>query len=538
MKALKKYKAFFFKQRNEAPLLASFVSTSPDIWDWATTPSKKSENLRNFQRPLIEGHMEEIYSYFETYRENCSPTSIVIGFSDLTSITCEDCDGNKLDSSTVPEGEIIEGTININFDDPNQIDELNETEKSDFISIQIENLIKSNTEKLQESLDETSTDEFLNYAESNKQEQSDEELDGDDTLENELGVPVETTTELNISRANFILKLKSALKDISQNPDSANKYLETISATTKPGLIIDGQHRITGTKDTDIPFSVIAMPEAGWDELAFQFMVLNLSARKVPENLLINIIGNSLDEKELSNIEKRLNSSGIPVAIYQGIMDVHENPDSPFYKMLNFGLPGDSGVIAATAIKNKVITPWYNCDWYSLLKHLLKGKNKTEKLQDWQSKAFWKKQFFEFWNLAKEQYENDDLWTKDQIGGKPTSKLMMAGVLGLVQDTFMNAYFEHIKNTIEQDATGTKTFETELPDFDTLTNQMRFYFQKLKGSFFTEWNPNATGFQGSASIAGILVDAIQKVLKGTPIATLKSKTQPKNAHELFRTPAP
>ena len=44
---LKKYKAFFFKQRDQAPLLASFVSNSPDSWDWATTPSKQSENLRN-----------------------------------------------------------------------------------------------------------------------------------------------------------------------------------------------------------------------------------------------------------------------------------------------------------------------------------------------------------------------------------------------------------------------------------------------------------------------------------------------------------
>src|SRR5262249_52697241 len=80
----------------------------------------------------------------------------------------------------------------------------------------------------------------------------------------------------------------------------------------KPGLIIDGQHRVRGTRVANILFSITALPNATWEELAFQFIVLNKSAKKVPDSLLINIVGNSLSPLELQSIERRLDDSGIP----------------------------------------------------------------------------------------------------------------------------------------------------------------------------------------------------------------------------------
>jgi hypothetical protein len=72
-------------------------------------------------------------------------------------------------------------------------------------------------------------------------------------------------------------------------------WIEALREELKVGLIIDGQHRVLGTKHKNIPFLIAALPDAGWQELAFQFIVLNSTARTVKEALLINIIGTSLD---------------------------------------------------------------------------------------------------------------------------------------------------------------------------------------------------------------------------------------------------
>ena len=50
-------------------------------------------------------------------------------------------------------------------------------------------------------------------------------------------------------------------------------------------------------------FNIVALPEAPWSELAFQFVVLNKSAAKVDDSLLINIIGNSLTDAERNSFK-------------------------------------------------------------------------------------------------------------------------------------------------------------------------------------------------------------------------------------------
>src|SRR5699024_2589761 len=73
----------------------------------------------------------------------------------------------------------------------------------------------------------------------------------------------------------------------------------------------------------EVPFMVSFLPYANWAELAFQFIVNNSSAKKVDENLLFAIVGQSLDGNQLSEIEGRLNRSGIKVNLIKASMRVH-----------------------------------------------------------------------------------------------------------------------------------------------------------------------------------------------------------------------
>src|SRR5262245_12009523 len=78
----KKYEAFFYRQREKSPVQCTFVATSADVFDWASVPTKTEKNLRYFQRPELESHVDEIKVFFTNYEENCSPSSIVVGFKE------------------------------------------------------------------------------------------------------------------------------------------------------------------------------------------------------------------------------------------------------------------------------------------------------------------------------------------------------------------------------------------------------------------------------------------------------------------------
>ena len=106
----------------------------------------------------------------------------------------------------------------------------------------------------------------------------------------------------------------------------------------KPGLIIDGQHRVSGTKDIgDFPFSALLLPFASWGELAFQFIVNNGTSKKVGEGLLISIVGDSLTPQDLAETDARLNRAGVKVQLIQAVMHVHKAAN-PFAGMLNFSI--------------------------------------------------------------------------------------------------------------------------------------------------------------------------------------------------------
>ncbi len=92
-------------------------------------------------------------------------------------------------------------------------------------------------------------------------------------------------------------------------------------------MIIDGQHRVRGTKDEKILFTVTALPDSEWPELAFQFIVLNKAARPVPDRLLINIIGNSLSEESCQMLKSDSLIQGCQFLSIKAFMKLHEDPE-------------------------------------------------------------------------------------------------------------------------------------------------------------------------------------------------------------------
>lgn len=103
----------------------------------------------------------------------------------------------------------------------------------------------------------------------------------------------------------------------------------------RPAFVVDGQHRLFGTADVDeeIPLLVSALLEAGPDEQAFQFIVINNKVIRVSTDIVRTLIVD-FDEQSL---QKRLETARIslaPQALEVALVD--DEADSPLYQMVDW----------------------------------------------------------------------------------------------------------------------------------------------------------------------------------------------------------
>jgi hypothetical protein len=309
-----------------------------------------------------------------------------------------------------------------------------------------------------------------------------------------------------------------------------DELLDQLVPLTKPGLIIDGQHRVLGTFKDNILFNVCALPDSPWPELAFQFIVLNLSSKKVDESLLINIVGNSMTPGELESIDDRLNESGINVALYQGIMRIHDDPDSPFYQKLRFGLDEENGIIDARSAKSKLVGFWFGGQMiYPLVVHLLDGSTKAAKLEFWKTSGKWYDYYKAFWGEAQRFYaSNSSLWSNDLEPGTktPVSRLMRVTVINLTQIAFIEHMKKVMHDKINNDPTRATTMASLLPDVVAFAGYVKMYFQRLKPEFFSDWGPSARGLDGSIAVKKAYVEAVTDVInQAKTIPQLKAENK-------------
>jgi hypothetical protein len=310
--------------------------------------------------------------------------------------------------------------------------------------------------------------------------------------------------------------------------EDLDAWIAALSEELKVGLIIDGQHRVLGTKNKNIPFLVAGLPDAAWQELAFQFIVLNSTAKVVKESLLINIIGTSLTTVELTKVEKRLVDSGIPVPLYQGVMKLHDDPDSPFYGMLRFGME-EIAPIDAKAAKSKIASFWHKGGSgliYNMVAHSIPGKTKKEKLENWVALGLWYDYLKVFWGAAKKRYADTDLWGPQMLpdNSAPVSKLLRATILNLVQIAVCQVMLEAIVTEINNDPEGKKTVETILPDIGAFRTRCNMYFERLRPEFFSDWGPGSKGLDGSRGPRDEFIKAVRQVItKEKTVADLKNQ---------------
>jgi DGQHR domain-containing protein len=123
----------------------------------------------------------------------------------------------------------------------------------------------------------------------------------------------------------------------------------------KPALIVDGQHRIYGIsnyEEEDLPLLVVSLIEAPLQEQAFQFVVINNKAVRVPPDNVRAIIA-KIDEDEL---QRRLLLAGVGYGKASPLLrDINDLPSSPFKDLLDWPYnTTETKTVPLTAIEQSV----------------------------------------------------------------------------------------------------------------------------------------------------------------------------------------
>jgi hypothetical protein len=559
------YPAIIFRQRLDSPLQVAFVAPSSEIDSWARVPTKRTANIRNFQRAEIPGHIKEVESFFLD-AHNASPTAVVVGFDPFRGKVAVRVSGDKglLEEDKLEPGVPITGHISIDgpIDPGAQTNEdriacimkwrpLLERfifdELQEISGIEIQRL----TRLMGRVASVVASGELRNFdldEELVASEEGLEDVEGDSADRETEGagleaLPSDILQELEgkspgerqvvLGRLWFLGQLQPQLLE-TWSADRLERLYREIYDELKPGILIDGQHRIMGTKGiVNVPFLVTALPRADWPELAFQFIVTNRTARRVRESLLISIVGNSLSKEQRRNIETRLRGANIRVGLIEAVMMVHEDEQSPFYGLVAFGVKNEVGFLDAAALRGKVIKPWYERQTpiKELFDHFCKGRKIGEKNEYWKSEQVWFDLFIAFWSAVRDRYAGSSVFSselQDRNLKNPVSKLMTATVLMIFQRAILSTLYEYLR---EKETTEKVPISTAIPSAQVLASLVMNRLEPLTPEFFQGWQ--LQGFDGSLGPRKDLSDAIEAVVK-KKLTVSQLKKEGKTQSRLFR----
>jgi hypothetical protein len=612
-----KYTALLFKQNSQSPPQLLFVTTTAEIDDWAKVPTRMTSRPEGFQRTEVKGHVEDLKEFFDkdTSHSNSSPTSLLIGFDPafqkMIKVIAEDGSVIDLtDVSAVPKAPRVV-TLEINFTpwdgsvyaaDDAEIDAL----FADLVQTGILRTVSAESEgdaaypspavdqdgdtttgRINPSALESAEaeDESSEITIDENGDDDDDSADGVETTsvaasEAVVGTEALTVVEALAARAgeqqerlastsfdstsiplHSIAKLRAAWTEQAIKPEFRGQVRSLLKNERKPGIIIDGQHRVKATRDADYPFSVCFLPTSPWEELAFQFIVNNHTARKVDENLLTAIVGQSLDDKQLEKIEARLSRAGIKVQLIKAATRVQVE-DNPFRGMLMTGTEGESGFLRSTAMQSNVIKLWYGDqskrgknsgnpnlasfqllaeDTYALHKFSMQklflvncdGRRVMDRKQTWQ-KDIWFPYFRAFWSAVKQVYQPSGIWPDTQAkwpvpdrkhGADQlrVGRFMRTTLLGPFQLAVMQRWAEKRLDNSDSDMTAMAKKKITPEQFH---GEIVAILEPLTSDFFSSLK--ASGFQGSTSVRDNIKQMLWQILKRTKsVAEIK-------ANELYK----
>lgn len=383
------YNAVEFQQQPGAPKIYMLSVPATQLLEWSDVPNAQADYMAGYQRVYNPDRAKDISKFLELDTGNILPGAIIV----------------TVDSSSfATEATDIDSVCRVSI-------EVNET---DFPA-QLDAIHKEFVARLSEQ------ERAVAEMPPTKEAEEDPEID-------DAGVPPSYLAEL-------ARELRLATEDFDAVPgDRKSALTRYASSVSKPGLIIDGQHRVFGSKDVsshDVTLGVVLVPGLPVGEQVFHFYVLNSKARPLKPLELRRTISTSLTNEEIENLWDRFEAAGVNPEQARWTHKMDTDPFSPFRGLIDFGL-GAGGFIKE------------NVAYQVVSRFLAKNRGKYRALH--QGIDAWDNEtddrltyFYSFWSAIQQRYA--DVWdsTVKSGGGQLLYKATMIVLQEYLLDELLRA---------------------------------------------------------------------------------------------------
>ena len=427
----------------QTPDCVPFYLTAVDaaeLLKWCDVPRKKAEFMAGYQRMLHDRH-EKIKTFIELDpKNNIIPNAILVAARDEH-------------VRVTPAGE-SDTLVNIEI----EWDELN--------------LNEAVTKVLSEFQARLSDEEKASI-----EDKDDEE---DDTSEENEDEASDEATPPTSYLASLTANLREAEVDFAGlSPERQNAVKEYVLGVSRPGLILDGQHRVFGAKNVasfDVCLPVILLPGLTYSEQVFHFYVLNNKAKPLTKTELRGIVSTSLGKREIEKLYERFKQTGVATEQTQFTYRINTDPDSPFLALVDMGL-GGPGVVPEN-VAYQVVSKFVNLPAkYRLLYKDISDWGKGSGMQT--DYAFRFELFYALWKGVSKKYPA--AWEKAVQGTGLRQILQKVALLNL-QEHILTTFVSEMPRRI---AKGEKS---PFADPRQLEEDVAFVLEYLPEEFFLkEW---------------------------------------------------
>jgi DGQHR domain-containing protein len=282
-------------------------------------------------------------------------------------------------------------------------------------------------------------------------------------------IPTAVILAFHIGKASFKSAKGSHVGTLTIKPDAAKKI----------ATIVDGQHRLFGIEAADpaMEVAVVGLLDADDVERAFQFLVINNKASKVPATHTKALLA----KMKATSLANRLRSARLAFDV-EGIKDVdlvNSDRESPFYKTIDWTTtPAADRMVQATAIE--------------LSLDYLGGLGVTE----YNDRDVRRSVFLTIWKTIKTRWA--PLWKKDS---RLVSKVGIVCLTRFIAD--------RITNWADNDELDIEV--TDLEEIETLTRKI---IQPMDQRFWTTpWAEKAQGGFDTAQGRERVMQAITQLFR-------------------------
>jgi hypothetical protein len=282
--ATKRYQAIEVRQHPNARPMYMIGVAARELLEWCDVPRTKEHYMAGYQRVLTDRRVEEIGKYLRLSDDNTVPGAIIVA-ADAEYVSVHK-DGKAYDQTQGNEDTKDEAEGTTVF-----IEVRDDTRD---LKTKLEELFGGFTSRLSNDELASADIDFNSGDEADEYDDSEYPISYLASLAKELQVYLTDPENLSEER-------KKAIRDY-------------INGVSKPGLIIDGQHRVTGAKnvsDHDVMLPVVVMLGLPHQEQVFQFYVLNSKAKPLRPTELRRIVSTSLTDSEIDELYKRFRSTGL-----------------------------------------------------------------------------------------------------------------------------------------------------------------------------------------------------------------------------------